>query len=96
MRPESDAMEETILGYSASAVTCAILVPQIIKALRTRSVKDVSWLMIALHGCADSLWIAYGVVSGNMPLLVTGLVTCSNTLTLAAVKAMLERSECEL
>lgn len=91
-------MYGTILGFTASAVTCVILVPQIVKALRTRSVKDVSWLMIALHGCADSLWIAYGVVTGNTPLLVTGVVTCSNTLALATVKALLERgrpSECE-
>lgn len=92
-------MEETVLGYTASAVTCAILMPQIAKAIRTRSVKDVSWLMIALHGSADALWIAYGVVTGNTPLLVTGAVTCSNTLALATVKALLERgqrSECEL
>lgn len=89
-------MEETILGYAASAVTCAIMVPQIARAIRTRSVGDVSWLMIALHLCADSLWTAYGVVSDNTPLTVTGVVTCSTALTMATVKALLERSEGEL
>ena len=50
-----------IIGGLAAALTTFAFVPQIIKIVKTRSVKDVSLITILQFGVGVSLWLAYGV-----------------------------------
>jgi uncharacterized protein with PQ loop repeat len=67
-------------GYVGSALGVAMVVPQIVRTLRDRTMPGVSALSWALTALACSSWLLYGVRTGEMPqvpgnvLLISGAV----------------------
>jgi MtN3 and saliva related transmembrane protein len=50
-------------------------VPQIVKTLRTRSVKDVSILAFTQLGLGVSLWVTYGFYRRDPIIIIANLVS---------------------
>jgi len=71
-----------IIGGLAAGITTFAFVPQIIKIVKTRSVKDVSLITLLLFGLGVSLWIAYGVHLKD-PIIIT-----ANSISLTTVLIM--------
>ncbi|MEM1115494.1 MAG: SemiSWEET transporter [Bacteroidota bacterium] len=65
----------TALGLVAASCTMASFVPQIVKTYRTRSVADLSVGMYALLTTGALLWLVYGLLIGDLPVIVTNAVT---------------------
>ncbi len=67
------------LGTAAGVFTTVGTLPQIVKAIRTHSVGDVSvWTYITL-AAGVSLWTAYGLLQLDWPIIVTnGISTVLN------------------
>ena len=65
----------TVLGLVAAACTMASFVPQVVKMYRTRSSADLSVGMYALLTSGAALWLAYGLLIGDLPIVVTNVVT---------------------
>lgn len=65
----------TALGLVAAACTMSSFVPQVLKTWRTRSAADLSVGMYALLTTGAALWLAYGVLIADLPVIVTNLVT---------------------
>ena len=63
------------LGYIAGVLTVVSYFPQAVRAWRTKKVDDLSWVMVALLVTAGCAWIAYGVVSSQMPVILTNIGT---------------------
>ena len=63
------------VGYVAGAMTVISYAPQAVRAWKTKEVKDLSWAMVALLVVAGALWIAYGIVSSQMPVVLTNVGT---------------------
>lgn len=59
------------LGLAAGAFTTAAVVPQIWKAWKTKEVDDVSPGMFFVLITGLALWIAYGVIQKDIPIIVT-------------------------
>ena len=78
-----------VVGYMATISTCATLLPQIHKVIVSKSASDLSYSMIALNLTSDVLWTVYGTLNGKTPLIVTGVITASTAITLAALKCVL-------
>jgi len=74
------------LGYLAGALTVISYLPQVVRAWRTKRVADLSWLMVALLVTAGALWITYGIVSSQMPVIVTNVGTTLLTAALLVLK----------
>lgn len=66
-----------ILGLAAGALTTAAVAPQIWKAWRTREVEDVSPGMYYVLITGLALWVVYGVVINDIPIIVTNGVAFS-------------------
>lgn len=70
-----------IVGFSAALLGAIHMVPQFIKSIRTKSVKDVSLFMIVLYFFATGLWAVYGYMANSLPVLLGDgfnfLVTCA-------------------
>ena len=63
-----------VIGMFATFFTMWSTVPQIKKSLRTKKTDDVSkWLIISLIA-GLSLWVAYGVMKGDM------IIICANSI----------------
>ena len=61
------------LGYVAGVLTVASFLPQVIRTWRTKETKDLSLGMFALLITAGALWITYGVLSSDPPVIATNV-----------------------
>ena len=65
----------TLLGLAAAFCTTLAFVPQVVKTWRTRSTTDISLGMFLVLVIGIALWLAYGVLLGDVPLIAANLVT---------------------
>lgn len=65
----------TIIGSVAATLTMLSFVPQIIKSLRTKSVKDVSLFTLVQLSLGVALWIIYGVYRRDPIIICANLVS---------------------
>lgn len=79
-------MPAETIGYAATAVSCATMVPQIVKALRTRRSDDVSTLMVLMSVASASLWGAYGIANASSPLMLSGAVSAALAIVMLCIK----------
>lgn len=63
-------MNATYLGLVAGAVTSTAVIPQVFKSYRTRHVRDISIWQPILLDIGMGLWLAYGIVIGDIPLIL--------------------------
>ncbi len=63
-------MEQTI-GIIAGVFTTIAVLPQVIKAIKTKSVNDISlWMFICLLIGVGS-WTIYGILKDDYPIILT-------------------------
>ncbi|MGH7468461.1 MAG: SemiSWEET family sugar transporter [Longimicrobiales bacterium] len=74
------------LGYLAGSITVLAFLPQVWKAWRTRRTRDVSWLMILLLIFSGLLWLGYGVLTHDTPLVATNVGMVSLNVVILAAK----------
>jgi MtN3 and saliva related transmembrane protein len=66
-----------IIGFAAGTLTVVSFLPQVIQAWKTKKVQDVSFAMMALLMAGAATWIAYGVLTDDMPVIVTNVLALS-------------------
>jgi len=76
----------TLIGLAAATCTTLSFLPQVIKAWRSRSTRDVSTGMFALLVTGNALWFAYGALIGDLPLVVANLITLGLVTAILALK----------
>jgi MtN3 and saliva related transmembrane protein len=64
-----------ILGASAAFLTTLGFFPQVIKAHRTKHTKDLSLIMYLFLCAGLILWIAYGLLLKQTPIIAANAVT---------------------
>jgi MtN3 and saliva related transmembrane protein len=79
-----------VVGYAAGALTTVCWLPQLRRAIRTRSARDISWLYLVVLTVGVSAWIAYGIGRGDDAIVVANAVTFALLVWLAGVKLVLE------
>lgn len=68
-------MHSEVVGALAALLTMFGFVPQIIKIVRTRSVNDVSLLMLVQYSAGIFLWLVYGALIKDRILIIANIVT---------------------
>ncbi|SKC76683.1 SemiSWEET family sugar transporter [Ohtaekwangia koreensis] len=68
-------MSTEIIGIAAGVCTAISLLPQLIKIIREKEARDISlfYLLILFAGLA--LWIWYGVLRDDIPIIGTNIVS---------------------
>lgn len=66
---------ETVIGLLAATLTTVAYVPQVLRTWRTRSTRDISLPMFLLMAAGIALWLAYGLLIADLPLIAANLVT---------------------
>ena len=59
-----------IIGLAAAAMGGIALFPQVLKVLRTKSTKDISREMITILAGSIFLWLVYGILLSNLPIII--------------------------
>ncbi len=75
-----------LIGYFAGLIIAVSLTPQVVKAWKTRSTKDISitWNLFYLAGL--SLWIVYGFGIGSFPVMIAVSVEAIMAISLLILK----------
>jgi len=74
------------LGYVAGMVTVASFLPQVVRSWRTRQTRDLSLASLTLLITAGSMWILYGALSRDWPVVATNSGMVGLLVLLAAAK----------
>jgi MtN3 and saliva related transmembrane protein len=65
----------TFLGLAAAFCSTVAFVPQVMKTWRSRSTADISLGMYLVLVLGIVLWLAYGALLGDTPLIVANGIT---------------------
>jgi MtN3 and saliva related transmembrane protein len=75
-----------LLGLFAGSLTTVAFLPQVIKTWKSRSAKDLSLGMFSLFCLGVILWLVYGIMIRDIPVIAANLVTLMLASTLLVFK----------
>lgn len=75
-----------LLGLAAGSLTTAAFLPQVIKTWKSRSAKDLSLGMFSLFCLGVALWLTYGLIVRDIPVIAANLLTLMLASTLLFFK----------
>lgn len=64
-------MDVNTLGIVAGVLTSVSMIPQLIKVIKEKNVEDLSWVMILVLICGLSLWVWYGILKDELPIILS-------------------------
>jgi len=67
----------TIIGLLAGTLTTIAFLPQVIKTWKTKSTKDISLGMFLTFCTGVLLWIIYGTLVKDIPVVIANVATLS-------------------
>ncbi len=82
----------SIMGTIAAICTTVGFVPQIIRGIKTKELKDVSPTMLTLLVVGCSLWLAYGIHLKNLIIALANGFTLSFVVTIFLLRAVFKRN----
>jgi MtN3 and saliva related transmembrane protein len=65
----------TALGLTAATLTTSSFVPQLTKLWRTKSADDLSYGMFGAFSLGIFMWLVYGLLRRDLPVIVANGVT---------------------
>jgi len=65
----------SFVGFAAGALCTLAYLPQALHSFRTKSVSDISLLMLVSLNTGLLLWLAYGIMIHSLPLILPNAVT---------------------
>ena len=72
----------TVLGLVAAALTTGAFLPQVVKTWRSGASADLSLGTFGMMAAGVGLWLVYGVLIGDAPLIVANAVSFGLVLSL--------------
>ncbi len=65
----------TVIGLLAGTCTIISFFPQVIKTAKTKKTKDISLAMYAVLAAGLFIWIIYGVLTNNFPIILANSIS---------------------
>jgi MtN3 and saliva related transmembrane protein len=75
-----------ILGYLAATLTTAAFVPQVWRTFRTKDVSGISLRMYSIFTAGIAVWLAYGIVLKETPMMVANSLSLLLACTVLGMK----------
>lgn len=86
-------MNPTIIGLVAGTLTSLAAIPQVVKTLKSRHVRDISIWQPILLSVGVALWMVYGILIGDMPLIVANIIPLACNILLTGMKIYYGRND---
>lgn len=74
------------IGLAAGLLTTLAFVPQVLKIWRTRSAKDISLRTYVFFSIGVALWLVYGILRQEPPIILWNAVTLVLAIAIVAMK----------
>ncbi|WP_294284414.1 SemiSWEET transporter [uncultured Chryseobacterium sp.] len=75
-------MDENLLGIIAGALTSVAMLPQLIKVIKKKNADDLSWGMLMVLISGLSLWVWYGFLKDELPIILSNAFAVIVNITL--------------
>lgn len=79
-------MDFQIIGYIAALCTSLSFMPQAIKVIRTQNTESLSLLMYSVFSFGVAMWLLYGFLLGDLPMIIANVVTLFFAVIILALK----------
>lgn len=80
-----------ILGLVATCFTTSSFLPQVITTYKTRDVAGISLLSYVIITIGLALWLVYGLLRGDLPLIVANAVMVILTASICIMKIVFSK-----
>ena len=77
-----------IVSSIAAIFTTAAFIPQVIQVLKTRNTVSISFLMYSIFITGLLLWLIYGILIMQWPIIIANTITASLAFCIWWVKVM--------
>ncbi len=77
---------QDLIGAAAATLTTLSFVPQALKTFRSRDVSGISLGMYSLFATGVALWLVYGLLLGDAPIVVANAITLALALAVLCMK----------
>lgn len=78
-----------IIGLAAATLTTSAFIPQAMKVIREKDTKSLSFSMYAMFTSGVAMWLIYGILINNMPIIISNAVTGALALVILTMKIKL-------
>lgn len=75
-----------IIGLAAAGLTTFAFFPQAVKVIRTRDTHSISLVMYIVVSLGLVLWLVYGILINDLPLILANFITLIPALTILILK----------
>ncbi len=76
----------TLLGMIAGTLTTIAFLPQLFKVWRSKSAKDISMTWLVTFSGGVLLWLIYGLLLGQLPIVLANAITLGLTWVILGFK----------
>jgi MtN3 and saliva related transmembrane protein len=81
------------IGFVAGILTSVAAIPQVIKTLKTRHVRDISIWQPLLLAFGVALWMIYGILINDLPLIFANITPLICNIVLTGMKMIYGRED---
>ena len=74
------------VGYIAACLTTISFLPQVIQILKTKNTDGISLSMYVVFNTGLFMWLLYGIMKTDLPIIIANTVTLLFTLTILFLK----------
>ena len=83
------------IGLVAGFLTSVAAVPQVVKSYRTRHVRDISIWQPVLLTVGMALWLIYGILLKDLPLIAANIFSLACYVVLTVMKIVYREDDLE-
>ena len=75
-------MDIEVLGLVAGGITSVAMMPQLIKVIKEKNADDISVVMLLVLITGLSLWVWYGILQNEVPIILSNSFSVLVNITL--------------
>jgi MtN3 and saliva related transmembrane protein len=75
-----------VFGFTAGVVTAIGMMPQLVKTIKTKKVDELSIQMFLIYLLGFGMWISYGIIQEDLPIVVTNSFSVTLTVVMICLK----------
>jgi MtN3 and saliva related transmembrane protein len=77
---------EILVSSAAATLTTAAFLPQALHIIRYKDTRAISLIMYVAFGTGVLLWMLFGLMIGNLPIVISNAITLGLALAIIAMK----------
>jgi MtN3 and saliva related transmembrane protein len=84
---------ELLIGYLAAILTTIAFLPQVLRVVVTKKTRDISRNMYIILTTGVFLWLVYGFIKSDLPIILANSITLLFTITILILKVTAKDEE---